>query len=227
MSYTFTFSNVAQWTQQDKSDIQNLYSTYFRELGLEFDPALDPDFVHPEKYFMEQIRGAYITIIFTPPPSPPTAASTAGANGDDSADKSNNVTSEEKPTIVGVVGVRNYSDAKNELLGENCCEIKRMYIAEKHRGGGRGRRLLQMLMMKIYSFKYQRVVLDTKTWLKAANALYEQFGFVDTGNYNQNFRADRWMKKDIAEENMTMGFVEIAQQTKNVDKDQGTKENLA
>ena len=64
-------------------------------------------------------------------------------------------------------------------------------------------------MEKIYEFKYDRIVLDTKSWLKAGNALYEQFGFVDCPNYNENWRADRWMKKDITEENKRLGFIVV------------------
>jgi ribosomal protein S18 acetylase RimI-like enzyme len=190
--YSFVFSDVSKWTAEDKADIQSLYSTFFNELGLEFNPALDSDFTHPEKYFLEENRGAYIQIIFT-----------SSSSSSSETDSSKN----QRPHIVGVVGVRNYSDPKNEFLGENCCEIKRMYIQANHRGGGRGRRLLQMLMEKIYELKYSRIVLDTQARLQAANNLYENFGFVDTGNYNGNSRADRWMKKDVTAENMTMGFL--------------------
>ena len=190
MSYEYKFSNVESWSDNDKSDIKHLYQIYFKELGLEFNESLDPDFVTPGKYFSTENRGAYLTLIYTPPENTETS----------------------RPKIIGVVGVRNYSDVKNPVLGENCCEIKRMFILEEHRGGKRGRRLFQTLMDKIYELKYDRIVLDTKSWAKPANYLYESFGFVDCPDYNQNWRADRWMKKDITEENKRLGYIVEAEE---------------
>ena len=89
--YEYKFSNVQSWSDNDKADIKRLYTIYFKELGLEFDEKLDPDFVTPEKYFSNELRGAYLTLIYTPPP-----------NSDQ--EQNNTSSSSSRSQIIGVVG---------------------------------------------------------------------------------------------------------------------------
>lgn len=90
---------------------------------------------------------------------------------------------------VGCVGLRE--------LEPGVGEIKRMYLAPAHRGGGRGRLLLEAVLCLARERGLRRLVLDTRRDLKAANALYEAAGFRDIEDYNGNHRAQRFMALDL------------------------------
>ncbi len=91
---------------------------------------------------------------------------------------------------VGMVGLR--------MLEPGTGEIKRMYLCPAHRGAGLGRRLLQVAIDLARELGLARLVLDTRLELKAANALYESFGFRDIEDYNQNPRAQRFMELELS-----------------------------
>lgn len=90
---------------------------------------------------------------------------------------------------VGCIGLRRIEPGVGE--------IKRMYIEPGHRKGGLGRALLESALNLARSKGFSRLLLDTRRDLKAANALYERFGFKDTKDYNQNPRAERFMILDL------------------------------
>ena len=90
---------------------------------------------------------------------------------------------------VGMAGLR--------LLEPGTGEVKRMYLCPEHRGSGLGRRLLREVIGLARELGLTRLVLDTRLELKAANALYESFGFRDIQDYNQNPRAQRFMELEL------------------------------
>ena len=90
---------------------------------------------------------------------------------------------------VGMVGLR--------VIDPGTGEIKRMYIRASARSAGLGRRLMEAVIDLARQRGLTRLVLDTKLELKAANALYESFGFKDIEDYNQNPRAQRFMRLDL------------------------------
>ncbi len=90
---------------------------------------------------------------------------------------------------VGCVGLRE--------LEPGVGEIKRMYLAPAHRGGGRGRLLLEAVLCLARERGMRRLFLDTRRDLEAANALYEAAGFRDTSDYNANPRAQRFMVLEL------------------------------
>ena len=62
-------------------------------------------------------------------------------------------------------------------------EIKRMYVRERYRGSGLGRRLALAAIEEARKRSYTRVLLDTLPKLAPAIALYRDLGFRETGPY--------------------------------------------
>ena len=76
-------------------------------------------------------------------------------------------------------------------------ELKRMYLDPGHRSHGLGRVLMDAALALARAKGFTRLVLDTRLDLKAANALYEKYGFIDIADYNQNPRAQRFMSLEL------------------------------
>ena len=62
-------------------------------------------------------------------------------------------------------------------------EMKRMFVRERYRGSGLGRRLALAVIQAARKSGYGRVVLDTLPKLAPAIALYRDLGFRETGPY--------------------------------------------
>jgi len=62
-------------------------------------------------------------------------------------------------------------------------EMKRMFVRQKFRGSGLGRRLAAEVIEAAKQRKYRRMVLDTLPKLETAIALYRDLGFRDIGPY--------------------------------------------
>jgi putative acetyltransferase len=79
---------------------------------------------------------------------------------------------------IGCVGIR-----KSE---EQVAELKRMFIKDAHRNKGLGKELLSRSIELSKSLGYEKIRLDTLDTMKQAIALYEKFGFRQTGAYRYN-----------------------------------------
>ena len=75
-------------------------------------------------------------------------------------------------------------------LGDDVCEMKRMYVAPAARGSGLGRALGLAILQAGRDLGYRVMRLDTLTWMTAAGALYASLGFVPCAKYNDNPMAD-------------------------------------
>lgn len=77
--------------------------------------------------------------------------------------------------IVGCVALRPVPDAPE------ACEMKRLYVRGAARGSGLGRRLALAAMAEGRRLGYDRICLDTLRSMTAAQALYRELGFRQTG----------------------------------------------
>ena len=79
--------------------------------------------------------------------------------------------------VAGMGGLRRVRDG--------VAEAKRFYVRPEHRGKRLGEALLQRVMDDARAFGYRSMVLDTAPFMHPAHRLYEKFGFVDRGPYEE------------------------------------------
>lgn len=92
--------------------------------------------------------------------------------------------------IMGTLGLKRLDDTR--------CELRKMYLAHKHRGKGYGKRMLKHAMKRAADLGFRRVELETARVLKEAVALYEANGFKPFDNPAMAKRCDISLAKDIA-----------------------------
>ena len=80
--------------------------------------------------------------------------------------------------VVGCVALRK--------LSEGICEMKRLFVREKCRGKGIGRKLAQEIISVAKSIGYSLMRLDTLSKLNEAIGLYNSLGFKKTDSYYNN-----------------------------------------
>ena len=76
---------------------------------------------------------------------------------------------------VGCVGLRRHAPDSGEM--------KRMYVRERGRGSGLGRKLAVAVIEEARKRSYRRLLLDTLPKLTPAIALYRSLGFREIGPY--------------------------------------------
>jgi GNAT superfamily N-acetyltransferase len=84
----------------------------------------------------------------------------------------------EDGTAVGFVGVRRFDDRDGEL--------KRMFVDPAGRGSGAGRALAAAAVEAARAAGYERLLLDTVSWMTTAIAIYTELGFVEIDAYRFN-----------------------------------------
>ncbi|MBS1723947.1 MAG: GNAT family N-acetyltransferase [Armatimonadetes bacterium] len=72
--------------------------------------------------------------------------------------------------------------AMRPVAGDDC-EMKRLYVRPAGRGQGLGRRLTEKICEEARTAGYRRMFLDTLPSMAAAQAIYEELGFVDAEPY--------------------------------------------
>lgn len=83
-------------------------------------------------------------------------------------------------------------------LGAEEMELRKMYLLPAARGRGLGRRLLEELLAAARTRGCRRVVLETASVLKQAQALYRSAGFVPAERAHLADRCDRFMALELA-----------------------------
>ncbi|HOC34952.1 MAG TPA: GNAT family N-acetyltransferase [Ruminococcus flavefaciens] len=92
-------------------------------------------------------------------------------------------------TIIGTVAVR--------LMNDKDCELKSLYLLEKYRGLGLGRKLLETAVRYAADIGYERMYLDSLSTSKRALKLYRMAGFTDTEKYNDSIFSDVFMVLEL------------------------------
>jgi putative acetyltransferase len=84
-------------------------------------------------------------------------------------------------------------------IGEEICEMKRLWVRPAFRGTGLGRRLAESVMAEAGAIGYRRIRLDTLPSMAAAQALYLSLGFADIPPYNDHpIEGTRFMEATLA-----------------------------
>jgi putative acetyltransferase len=72
-------------------------------------------------------------------------------------------------------------------LGNQICEMKRLYLRPEFRGKGAGRALADAIVAEARSIGYERIRLDTvEPVMKDAVAMYRRIGFQEIAPYCEN-----------------------------------------
>jgi GNAT superfamily N-acetyltransferase len=90
--------------------------------------------------------------------------------------------------IVGTAALRHLKELGNQA------ELKRMFFLPVCRGHNLATALALMIIEMATLLHFDAIVLDTKVKLAVANRVYDKLGFCDCENYNNNPRADRFMR---------------------------------
>ena len=97
--------------------------------------------------------------------------------------------------VVGGGGV-----APLEGADPGTCELRKMYFLPEARGGGHGKRVLQLCIEQARTLGYKRMYLETLSGMDAAMHLYQQFGFEKLcgplGNTG-HFSCDRYYAREL------------------------------
>ncbi|MFC4219970.1 GNAT family N-acetyltransferase [Flagellimonas marina] len=97
--------------------------------------------------------------------------------------------------IIGCAGI-----AQLQNYEGNVCELQKMYFLEEARGKGIGSQMISVCLEKAKEFGFEACYLETMTYMKAAQKLYQKNGFEyidapmgNTGHYS----CPVWMLKKL------------------------------
>ncbi len=72
------------------------------------------------------------------------------------------------------------------LFQQDICELKRMFLDKTFRGRGIGRQMMEKALEQAKALGYSKIRLDSLQNMKAAIALYQEFGFREVEPYRFN-----------------------------------------
>ncbi len=84
-----------------------------------------------------------------------------------------------------------------KIVEPGVADIKRMWVSDRVRGRGLGRRLLRRLVHEARSLGLRQVRLETNEALSEAIALYRAEGFVEVPAFNREPHAHHWFTLDL------------------------------
>lgn len=68
---------------------------------------------------------------------------------------------------------------------DGVAEVKRIYVRPAHRGQRLGESILRRVLDDATAFGYRAMWLDSAPFMQSAQRMYERFGFVDRGPYEE------------------------------------------
>ena len=98
---------------------------------------------------------------------------------------------EDSNKIIRTAAIRNLKQF------HSACELKRMFVSKEYRKLGIGQGLLDMTLDFARKTGYYKILLYSSSDLKAARNLYLKNGFVDIKRYNDDYRADVFMQRQL------------------------------
>jgi ribosomal protein S18 acetylase RimI-like enzyme len=102
--------------------------------------------------------------------APPRGALFVASANRASADKS-----DQRPPLVGMIGLR--------PLDGDVCEMKRLFVRPEARGHGLAKQLIGRVLAEAHRLRYAEIRLDTLPMMGDAQALYVALGFEDIPAY--------------------------------------------
>ncbi|KOV71250.1 GNAT family N-acetyltransferase [Streptomyces sp. MMG1121] len=84
------------------------------------------------------------------------------------------------------------------LLDADTAELTRVFVSEELRGRGGAPLLVAAAEEAARALGARRLVLDTRSDLVEARALYARLGYRETGPHNDGVYADHWFRKELA-----------------------------
>ncbi|MCM6772649.1 GNAT family N-acetyltransferase [Nocardia sp. CDC159] len=84
------------------------------------------------------------------------------------------------------------------LLDPSTAELKRLFVIEALRGSGRAARLVRAAEDVARKWGARRMVLDTRSDLVEARALYARLGYAEIEPYNDGPYAQHWFGKHLS-----------------------------
>ncbi len=100
----------------------------------------------------------------------------------------------------GCVGLRLFGDGVIEdgVIEDGVIELARVFVRTRWRGTGGGAELLAAAEEAAAGLGGTRIVLDTRSDLVEARALYRRNGYSEIAPYNRNKHAEIWFGKELA-----------------------------
>jgi ribosomal protein S18 acetylase RimI-like enzyme len=84
----------------------------------------------------------------------------------------------ENNEVTGCVGIRK--------LENGICEMKRLFVNDRYRGSGTGKKLVEMIIVEAKLKHYERMRLDTLDTMEDALNIYRKNGFYEIEPYYNN-----------------------------------------
>ena len=103
--------------------------------------------------------------------------------------------------FLGYVGKKVAGCVALRKLGDEVCEMKRLFVREGFRGSGLGKTLIEHLINEARSIGYRKMRLDTlPDKMPKAVELYRFYGFREIAPYYENpHKTTLFMEKDLSQ----------------------------
>ncbi|SBT90400.1 Acetyltransferase (GNAT) family protein [Streptomyces sp. DI166] len=83
------------------------------------------------------------------------------------------------------------------LLDAHTAELRRVYVRPAHRGKGGAELLVRAAEDAARAMGAAHIVLDTRSDLTEARALYTRLGYTETERHNDEPYAEHWFRKEL------------------------------